>query len=81
MNAAIFRSPEIPALLTRAYAKDFSDEFELSNAQAIKIIRQSENEFREKMVLYGIALLQDNAFDLIVEDMADLAEVFWKLMD
>jgi hypothetical protein len=77
-SSAFFRTSDFPVYLTKAYAKDFSDAFEISRHEANKFIVAAEKAFRERMILYGDALMQDDlmAIHLIAEMTADLAVSF-----
>lgn len=72
--AAKLRSPFVPMLLSRAYAKDFAGEAGIIVEEAILIIVETENTFKEYMELYGEILAQENAIDLMAEQGAQLAE-------
>lgn len=78
MASALLRSPELPYLLVRAYAADFSDDADISFHKAAKIITSAETEFRRSMIFYGQALLQDDAtsIELISEQTANIAKSF-----
>jgi hypothetical protein len=78
MFSALLRSPELPYLLVRAYAADFSDHAGISFHKAAKIITSAETEFRRSMIFYGQALLQDDAtsIELISEQTANVAKSF-----
>jgi len=79
-SAAMLRTPGFPILLVKAYA----DGLALQNfagidyPTAIKLILQSEKEFRKSMISYGQALMQDQeiAIDLIAHQLVELAEAF-----
>jgi len=76
--SALRRSPEFPFLLLKAYAQDFSEYAGIRYLEAAKIITSAEREFRKTTVLYGQALMQDEAtaLQLISEQMAELSTVF-----
>ena len=78
MFSALLRSPELPHLLVRTYAADFSDYADISFHKAAKIIISAEMEFRRSMIFYGQALLQDDvaSIELISEQTADVARSF-----
>jgi len=73
--AAKLRSPFVPMLLSRAYAKDFAGEAGIIVEEAILIIVETEEQFKEYMELYGEILTQENAVDLMAEQGAQLAEL------
>ncbi|MFB0554758.1 MAG: hypothetical protein ACETWQ_15755 [Phycisphaerae bacterium] len=73
--AAKLRSPLIPMLLSRAYAKDFATEAGTIVEEAILMIVETETIFKEYMELYGEILTQENAIDLTAEQGAQLAEL------
>jgi hypothetical protein len=82
IDAAIRRSGAFPQLLTRAYGKDFSVAFDLTDQEAARFIRNGERKFRESVVFYGYALTQDvyTAVELLSEQKADVAENYLKLI-
>jgi hypothetical protein len=69
MAAANSRSDEVPTLLVNAYKDDFSA-LAGSPENAALLIAAAEGQFRYSMMLYGFALTQDNALDLVAEGMA-----------
>jgi len=73
--AAKLRSPLVPMLLSRAYAKDFATEAGIIVEEAILMIVETETTFKEYMELYGEILMQENAVDLMAEQGAQLAEL------
>ncbi len=73
--AAKLRSPFVPMLLSRAYAKDFAGEAGIIVEEAILMIVETEKTFKEYMELYGEILTQENAVDLMAEQGAQLAEL------
>jgi len=73
--AAKLRSPFIPMLLSRAYAKDFAGEAGIIVEEAILTIVETEKTFKEYMELYGEILTKENAIDLMAEQGAQLAEL------
>ena len=56
--AAWLRSPSVPWLLVRAYA---------ANWDQTSLIMGAEKEFRQLIMLYGLALLQDDTVDAVAE--------------
>jgi hypothetical protein len=73
--AAKLRSPFVPMLLSRAYAKEFAGEAGTIVEEAILMIVETETTFKEYMELYGEILTQENAVDLMAEQGAQLAEL------
>ncbi len=73
--AAKLRSPFVPMLLSRAYAKEFAGEAGIIVEEAILMIVETETVFKEYMELYGEILTQENAVDLMAEQGAQLAEL------
>jgi hypothetical protein len=74
--AALLRSPELPALLVRAYAADFAAKGYFPNYwQAAAAIASAEMQFRQTIIAYGQALTQDEAtaVQLIAEQVAQFA--------
>jgi hypothetical protein len=74
LAAAKLRSPFVPMLLSKAYAKDFAGEAGIIAEEAILLIVETETQFKEYMELYGGILTQENAVDLMAEQGAKLAE-------
>jgi hypothetical protein len=76
-SAALLRSPTFPLLLVRAYADNLVAGG-MTYPGATNLITLAESEFRKSMVLYGYALMQDDAIavHLIAEQMASIAEAF-----
>jgi len=76
--SALYRNHKIPLFLVRTYAEDFSAYAGISYPEAAYLITTAEKEFRESMILYGQALMQDEetAVELISEQTADIAESF-----
>jgi hypothetical protein len=77
-SAATRRSPILPAPLVRAYAKDLSLLPEMNHGKATRLIQSAEKEFRKSMILYGQALMLDDAtaIQLIAEQTADISRGF-----
>jgi hypothetical protein len=75
MEAAFYRSDQVPGLLVRSYSQDFAA---LAGGQdnAKGIIEAAEAQFRTRIMGYGWALMQDNAFDIIAGEVAKLSEGF-----
>jgi hypothetical protein len=73
--AAKLRSPLVPMLLSRAYAKDFATEAGTIVEEAILMIVETETIFKEYMELYGEILTHENAVELMAEQGAQLAEL------
>jgi hypothetical protein len=76
--AATRRSPVLPALLVRAYARDLSLLPGMNHGKATRLIQSAEKEFRKSMILYGQALTLDDAtaIQLIAEQTADISMGF-----
>ncbi|HSB05389.1 MAG TPA: hypothetical protein VLK23_09350 [Thermodesulfobacteriota bacterium] len=77
-SSAVFRTSDFPVLLVKAYARDFSQFAGISYHEASKFITSAEKEFRKSIILYGQALMQDEAtaIQLISEGTADIAAGF-----
>ena len=71
--AANSRGSFVPALIKQAYAKEFSKATGIKMKEAIHIIVEAEEQFREYMVLYGGVLTQPNAIELMAQQGADFA--------
>ncbi len=71
--AAKLRSPFVPMLLSRAYAKDFATEAGMIVEETILMIVETEETFKEYMELYGEILTKEDAIDLMAEQGAQLA--------
>ena len=76
--AAKLRSPFVPMLLSRAYARDFAGEAGIIVEEAILLIVETEQQFKEYMELYGEILTQENAIDLMAEQGAQFAELIFE---
>jgi hypothetical protein len=74
--SAVLRSPEFSLLLVRAYARDYAEAKGVSYSKAAEDIIAFEREFRKNVFAYGNALMQENALELISEQMAALAVSF-----
>ena len=72
------RTSNFPVLLVKAYARDFSQFAGISYQNASKFIIAAEKEFRQRIVFYGQALMQDDAtaIQLISEGTAEVATIF-----
>jgi hypothetical protein len=77
-SSATSRTSNFPVLLVKAYAGDFSQYAGISYHEASKFIIAAEKEFRKSIVLYGQALMQDEAIaiQLISEGTAEVAASF-----
>ncbi|HAR45578.1 MAG: hypothetical protein A2X56_02610 [Nitrospirae bacterium GWC2_57_13] len=76
-RSALARSWGFPYLLSRAYAADLAVYYGTEDL-ARRAIFAAEANFRKMMILYGVALAQDEAttIELLAEELADLAEGF-----
>ncbi len=77
-SSALSRTSNFPLLLARAYAKDFSQFAGISHGSASRFIIASEKQFRQSIVFYGQALMQDEAttIRLISKGTAEVAASF-----
>jgi hypothetical protein len=77
-SSAVSRTSNFPVLLVKAYARDFSEFGGISYHEASKFIISAEKEFRKSIVLYGQAMMQDDAtaIRLISEGTANVAASF-----
>ena len=77
-SSAMSRTSNFPVLLVKAYARDFSQFSGISYQNASKFIIAAEKEFRQSIVFYGQALMQDDAtaIQLIAEGTAEVATSF-----
>jgi hypothetical protein len=73
--AAQARGWSAPILLCKAYAADLAVAAGTTEALAAPLIVAAENEFRLQIELYGTALSQDNAVDVLAEQGAGLAQL------
>ena len=73
-SSASQRPPSVPDLLVSAYAQRFALDKELSFDEAMQIIREAEEAFRQEMILYGQILDQEEpeAIKVLTEQGADL---------
>jgi hypothetical protein len=78
MGAALGRSDTFPLLLVDAYAQDIATYLGMSSTDAAHFVTQKEEEFRESMVAYGWALMQDDetAVHLLSQQMASIAGAY-----
>lgn len=76
--AALPPNPNFPLLMERAYADDMASHFGISHTDAVQFITSSERQFRQTMVLYGQALMQDDttAVVLMSEQLETMAKLF-----
>jgi len=79
-TSAMLRSPEFPLILAKSYAEGLAQQNfpGINYPAAVKLILQTENEFRKSMISYGQALMQDQdtAISLIAQQLVDLAKAF-----
>jgi hypothetical protein len=75
MLAAYNRSGDVPALLVNAYRDDFSA-LAGSPENAALLITTAESMFRSSMMVYGWALTQDNALDLVSGELATVGAAY-----
>jgi len=79
-TSAMLRSPEFPLILAKSYAEGLAQQNfpGINYPAAVKLILQTENEFRKSMISYGQALMQDQdtAINLIAQQLVDLAKAF-----
>jgi hypothetical protein len=79
-TSAMLRSPEFPLILAKSYAEGLAQQNfpRINYPAAVKLILQTENEFRKSMISYGQALMhdQDTAINLIAQQLVDLAKAF-----
>jgi hypothetical protein len=77
-SSALSRTSNFPVLLTKAYARDFSQFAGISYQDASRFIIAAEKEFRQRIAFYGQALMQDDAtaVQLISEGTAEVAAIF-----
>jgi len=76
VTASLPPNPNFPLLLVKTYGNDLSTFADIRESEAAQFIRSSGREFQKINVLYGQALMQDDALDLISEQMADFALSF-----
>lgn len=74
-QSAYNRSGAIPGLLVKAFVPDFSG-LAGGPENAGRMIRTAEGIFQARMMAYGWAMTQDNAFDLVADSIARIAEGF-----
>ena len=66
MASSMFRSPELPLLLVKAYAADLAEEFPgINRFKAAQMIISAEREFRKTIIVYGQALTQQDKSDAV----------------
>jgi hypothetical protein len=74
--AVITPHPNFLLLLQKAYSQDLSSFAGITMAEAGAFIKASETQFRTTTALYGLALMQPDALQLIAEQMAEFAQTF-----
>jgi len=76
--AALPPNPNFPLILVNGYGSDLSESSDISQQEADKFIKTAGKEFQKISVLYGQALMQDDAtaFQLISEQLAEFAMRF-----
>lgn len=76
--AALPPNPNLPLLMEKAYAGEFAAQFGISDADALRFFASSERQFRQMMVLYGQALMQDDATAILLnaEQLEEIAKQF-----
>ena len=76
--SALLRTHSFPSLLVDAYAGDLSSLFGMSGEEAAQVIIDAEKEFRQMMIMYGAALMQDKetAKHALAQQMAELAQAY-----
>ncbi len=52
-------NPNFPLLIEKVYAGDLATAFSISHQDAVKFIAESERQYRQMLVLYGQALMQE----------------------
>jgi hypothetical protein len=77
-SSAFLRSPELPLLLVKAYAKNFANEFNMDESAATTVILESEKAFRKTVILYGQALMhgENTSIQLVSEQLSEMAVSF-----
>lgn len=73
--AAQTRGWSAPILLCKAYAADLAATAGTTEAVASPLIVAAESEFRQQMILYGTALMQEDPAGTLSDQGADLAEM------
>lgn len=76
--AAVFRSPDFPRLLIKAYGEGLAATAGISARQAAQLIAATEMDFRRMIISYGQALTTDEATSrqLLAEQLAAFATAF-----
>jgi hypothetical protein len=76
--AALPPNPNFPLIMEKAYADDLALRFGISHTDAVQFIASSERQFRQTMVLYGQALMQDDATTVVLmsEQLETMAKSF-----
>jgi hypothetical protein len=78
VRAAAPPNPNIPLVVEQAFVRGFAEEFGLRLADARKYFKSSERQFRQIMILYGQALMEDDetAIEILAEHLAEIATAF-----
>jgi len=76
--AALPPNPNMPLLVVKAYAGDLASYAGISEREAASFIASSDRQFRNILILYGQALMLDEAAAVpaLAEQLADLAKAF-----
>jgi hypothetical protein len=76
--AALPPNPNFPLLIEKSYAKELASQFGIRDVDAKKFITSSEKQFRQMMVLYGQALMKDDATAIFLnaEQLEEVAKMF-----
>ncbi len=75
LMAARTRGWSAPILLCKAYAADLAATAGTTEAVASPLMVAAESEFRQQMILYGTALMQEDPAGTLSDQGADLAEM------
>ena len=78
VRAAAPPNPNIPLVVEQAFVKGFAEEFGLPLPDARKYFKSSERQFRQILILYGQALMEDTdtAVEMLAEHLAEIATAF-----
>jgi hypothetical protein len=78
VRAAAPPNANIPLVVEQAFVKGFAEEFGLPLPDARKYFKSSERQFRQILILYGQALMEDTdtAVEMLAEHLAEIATAF-----
>ena len=65
IDSVLFRSPEFPVLLVKAYADGLASALGMTHFEAANMIISAERDFRKTTLIYGQGLIQQSESEAI----------------